>query len=55
VEGKIMVELKAQSELNDIRLAQSINYLEAFELDVGLPINFGEKSLKIKRLINTKR
>ncbi|MEO6977589.1 MAG: GxxExxY protein [Mucilaginibacter sp.] len=51
---KIMVELKAVSNLNDVHLAQAINYLEAYNLPIGLLINFGSKSLEFKRIINTK-
>lgn len=54
VEQKIMVELKAVSNLNDLHLAQAINYLEAYNLPIGLLINFGSKSLEYKRVINTK-
>jgi len=54
VEEKIMVELKAITELNDLNLAQAINYLEAYELPVGLLINFGSRSLEFKRIYNTK-
>ncbi len=54
VEDKIMVELKALSHLNESNLAQSINYLEAYNLPVGLLINFGAKSQKFKRVYNTK-
>ena len=52
VEGVISVELKALVELQDVHLAQAINYLEAYDLEVGLLINFGAKSLKFKRLTN---
>ena len=54
VEEKIMVELKAISHLDDSNLAQAINYLEAYNLSVGLLINFGRKSLEFKRTYNTK-
>ena len=53
-EEKIMVELKAVSSLNDLHLAQTINYLEAYNLPVGLLLNFGAKSLEFKRVYNTK-
>jgi GxxExxY protein len=53
VDEKILVEIKAISELNDIHLAQILNYLTAYKLEVGLLINFGEKSLKFKRLIKS--
>lgn len=51
VEGKVLVELKAQIELDDVHLAQALNYLKAYRLDVGLLINFGSKSLTFKRLV----
>ena len=54
VEGVISVELKAITALEDVHLAQAINYLEAYDLEVGLLINFGSKSLQQKRLINKK-
>lgn len=52
VEGKIMVELKAITKLEDVHLAQAINYLEAYNMEVGLLINFGGKSMRAKRLHN---
>ena len=55
VDDRITVELKAVSELDDAHLAQAINYVEAFNLDVGLLINFGGASLEVKRLHNNKR
>ncbi|MDR6941260.1 GxxExxY protein [Mucilaginibacter pocheonensis] len=54
VSGLIMVELKAIIELEDVHLAQSINYLEAFNMQIGLLLNFGSKSLLFKRLLNKK-
>ena len=54
VEGEIMVELKAIVELEDVHLAQGINYLEAYNIKTGLLINFGSKSLQFKRLLNKK-
>ena len=54
VEGIISVELKAISKLEDVHLAQAINYLEAYNLEIGLLINFGDTSLKFKRLTNKK-
>ncbi|GAB3498813.1 GxxExxY protein [Spirosoma knui] len=52
VENKIAVELKALKELEDIHLAQAINYLEAYNLEIGLLINFGGLKLEFKRLLN---
>jgi len=54
VEGLISVELKAIIKLEDVHLAQAINYLEAYNLEIGLLINFGETSLNFKRLTNKK-
>lgn len=54
VEGSIMVELKAIILLEDVHLAQAINYLEAYNIKTGLLINFGSKSLTFKRLYNKK-
>ncbi|WP_413666173.1 GxxExxY protein [Mucilaginibacter sp. Mucisp86] len=54
VEGEIMVELKAIIFLEDVHLAQGINYLEAYNIKTGLLINFGSKSLQFKRLLNKK-
>ncbi|MFH0991362.1 MAG: GxxExxY protein [bacterium] len=52
-EDNVMVELKAVSRLEDVHLAQAINYLEAYHLEVDLLINFGAKSLEWKRVINS--
>ena len=51
VEKKVVVEIKAMKQLTDIDEAQLQNYLKASEIRVGLLINFGEKSLKYKRII----
>lgn len=53
VESVVMVELKAITEINDINKAQIINYLEAYKLNIGLLINFGQKRLEFKRFINS--
>ena len=54
VEGLISVELKAMIKIEDVHFAQAINYLEAYNLEIGLLINFGERSLNFKRLNNKK-
>ncbi len=54
IENVISVELKAIIKLEDVHLAQAINYLEAYNLEIGMLINFGAKSLEYKRLINPK-
>ena len=55
VENKVLVELKAVKELDDVHLAQTLNYLKAYKLEIGLLINFGGKSLVFKRLILTQQ
>ncbi len=50
VEDKIMVELKAVTELEKVHLAQALNYLEAYKMEIGLLINFGNTKLQFKRL-----
>jgi len=54
VEAKVMVEIKALKELEDVHLAQAINYLEAYGLEVGLLLNFGSRSLQFKRVMKPK-
>ena len=54
VEDKIMVEIKAKIQLEDVHLAQAMNYVEAYDLEIGLLINFGAKSLQHKRVHNNK-
>ena len=54
VENKISVELKALTKLEDVHLAQAINYLEAYNLEIGLLINFGSKRLEFHRFTNKK-
>lgn len=54
VEALVSVELKAITKLEDVHFAQTINYLEAYNLEIGLLINFGETSLNFKRLTNKK-
>ena len=55
VENKVLVELKAVIKLEDVHLAQALNYLKAYRLEIGLLINFGAKSLEFKRLILTQK
>jgi GxxExxY protein len=54
VEEHISVEIKALTQLEPVHLAQAINYLEAYNLEIGLLINFGETKLKFHRLENKK-
>jgi len=54
VEEKIIVELKALINLEDVHLAQCKNYVVAYDFPVGLLINFGSTSLQFKKLYNPK-
>ena len=54
VDNTILVEIKAIVDLEDVHLAQAKNYVEAYNLEVGLLINFGAKSLQFKRIHNRK-
>lgn len=54
VDNTIPVEIKATTQLEDVHIAQALNYLEVFNLEVGLLIIFGSKSLEVRRLYNTK-
>jgi GxxExxY protein len=55
VQDTVMLELKAISQLEDIHLAQALNYLEAYKLEIGLLINFGARSLEFKRVTNERK
>lgn len=55
VAQKVLVELKAISALENVHEVQTLNYLRAYRLEIALLINFGEKSLKYKRLILSQR
>ncbi|MFC1477341.1 GxxExxY protein [candidate division KSB1 bacterium] len=55
VENTIMVELKALSSLENTHIAQGLNYLEAYNIEIGLLINFGSTKLEFKRLTNERK
>lgn len=54
VQDKISVELKAIIKVEDVHLAQAMNYLEAYNLEIGLLINFGSKRMEFHRFSNKK-
>jgi GxxExxY protein len=54
VENSIMIEIKAKTNLENLHLAQSKNYLTAYNLKRGLLINFGSTSLQYKLIFNSK-
>ena len=51
IDNDIMVELKALTKLEEVNVAQLINYIEAYKVKIGLLVNFGAKSLEVKRYI----
>jgi len=51
-EGIVIVELKAAKRFEDIHLAQTLNYLKATGLKLGLILNFGKPRVEIKRVVN---
>lgn len=54
VENKVVVELKAVINLEDVHLAQAKNYVVAYDFPLGLLINFGSQSLQYKLIFNPK-
>ena len=54
IEKKVMLEIKAVEKIEDAHKAQAINYCEAYNIADGLPINFGGKSLELKRVYNNR-
>jgi GxxExxY protein len=54
IEQKIVVEIKALVNLEDVHLAQAKNYVVAYDFPNGLLINFGSQSLQYKLLFNPK-
>ncbi|HZK98088.1 MAG TPA: GxxExxY protein [Prolixibacteraceae bacterium] len=50
IASQVLVELKAMVKLEDVHLAQGLNYLTAYQIEKGLLINFGATSLEVKRL-----
>jgi GxxExxY protein len=54
VEGKVVVEIKAQVNLEDVHLAQAKNYTVAYDFPLGLLINFGSQSMQYKLVFNPK-
>ena len=55
VDGKIMAELKAAIKIEDVHLAQAENYLEAYNIETGLLVNYGSRSLEFKRIFNNSK
>ena len=55
VANSVLIELKAVIRLEDVHLAQGLNYLEAYKIEKGLLINFGPPSLEVKRLFRKQK
>ena len=53
IENSLLVETKATSDLNNLHMAQSLNYLKASNLPLALLINFGSASVQAKRIVNS--
>jgi GxxExxY protein len=49
---ELLLEIKAKSAIEDVDYIQTLSYLKASGFKVGLLINFGAKTLEIKRLVN---
>ena len=54
VEDKVIVEIKAVINLENVHLAQAKNYVVAYNKDIGLLINFGSTSLQFKKIYNSR-
>lgn len=54
-EDEVLIELKATGQLTSAHFNQIINYLNAYRLEIGLLINFGEPSLRFRRFIKTRK
>lgn len=55
VDGRIILELKAVSEIAPIHKQQALSYLKATGLPLALIINFGAHRLQVTRVVNTKQ
>lgn len=54
IEDKLIIELKAMVNLEDVHIAQTKNYTVAYDFPKGLLINFGSQSLQYKLIFNPK-
>jgi hypothetical protein len=55
VGDSVLIELKAVIKLEDVHMAQGLNYLEACKIEKDLPLNFGSPSPEVKRLFRKRR
>jgi GxxExxY protein len=54
IANRIPVEIKALSSLEPTHFSQAVNYLESYDLPIGLLLNFGSSSLQFHRITNKK-
>ncbi|MEJ2671124.1 MAG: GxxExxY protein [Deltaproteobacteria bacterium] len=52
VEDKVLIELKVARALDEVHMAQCLNYLRATDLSVCLLVNFGRPKAEIRRIVN---
>ena len=52
VDGKVILELKAVTDIDPVFYAQTINYLRATDIKIGFLMNFGQKDFFFKRISN---
>ncbi|MEK7441982.1 MAG: GxxExxY protein [Chloroflexota bacterium] len=52
VDGKIILELKAVSDMNDLFKQKTLSYLKSTNLRLGILINFGSKRVESQRIVN---
>ena len=52
VENTVLIEIKATKGIDNVHLAQCINYLKATGLEICLLLNFGTPKIQIKRFRN---
>jgi GxxExxY protein len=53
VENVVLLELKAQKNVDNADYNQILNYLRVFNIEISLLLNFGASSLQFKRFVNT--
>ncbi len=51
IEDRVIVELKAAKDIDDLHVAQCLNYLKATGIKVCLLINFGKPRIDIRRIV----
>ena len=52
IENSVLIETKAVKALDDVHMAQCLNYLKATGLTVCLLLNFGTSKMQVRRIVN---